>query len=310
MRPVPTAKIELIQDSLLTPEEASHPLANTKVRINKYKNQSNVRSVVHNHPYYELIAPLAGSSVSYSANGRIYTLQVGEVMLIPAGIYHSARFNVSMDYSERLIVQVEAEFWEQALDACKLGTPEWSQDILILNAQAVLAWDLTGLFRRMIHAASLPEPVQERVWTCQLVELALLMEQSVNQKDIVAPSGTSLLVAKAADYLHTHYEDPQLNATTLAEYCFVSREHLARSFKAYTMESVHGYLTNLRMLAFKRAIMEGQPILDASISSGFSDYTSFLKTFKKLYGTTPSEYRNKMQNQQGDKYGEHNDYPL
>lgn len=302
----PTSKIEIIQDSLLTPEEASHPLTATKVRINKYVNRSSLQSVVHNHPYYEIIAPLSGSSVRYSANGRLYNLQVGEVMIVPAGLYHSAKFNVSMDYSERLIVQIEKDFWLDALKACGLGNPKWNQEMLILNAQAVLAWDLTGLFRRMIHAATLPESIQERVWTCQLVELALFFEQSVNQKDIIAPSGTSLLVAKAADYLQNHYEDPHLNATTLAEYCFVSREHLARSFKSYTMESVHSYLTNLRMLAFKRAMLEGKSILDASIASGFSDYTSFLKTFKKLYGTTPSEYRAKLLLQEH----EDEEYPL
>ena len=67
-----------------------------------------------------------------------------------------------------------------------------------------------------------------------------------------------------------------------------------RAFKTYTMESVHGYLTNLRMQHCRRAIAAGASVLDACNASGFTNYTSFLKTFRSLYGITPSEYRNQL----------------
>ena len=66
------------------------------------------------------------------------------------------------------------------------------------------------------------------------------------------------------------------------------------AFKTYTMESVHGYLTNLRMQHCRRAIAAGASVLDACNASGFTNYTSFLKTFRSLYGITPSEYRNQL----------------
>ena len=53
-------------------------------------------------------------------------------------------------------------------------------------------------------------------------------------------------------------------------------------------------MTNLRMQHCRRAIAAGASVLDACNASGFTNYTSFLKTFRSLYGITPSEYRSQL----------------
>lgn len=88
-----------------------------------------------------------------------------------------------------------------------------------------------------------------------------------------------------------NYTDPQLNVAQLARYTYTSREHLSRVFKEYTLESVHGYLTNLRMQHCRNALAAGMSVLDACSASGFTNYSSFVKSFRALYGITPTEYR-------------------
>lgn len=75
---------------------------------------------------------------------------------------------------------------------------------------------------------------------------------------------------------------------------YVSREHLSRVFRAYTSRSVHDYLTELRMQSCRRDIAAGKRILDACLENGFSDYSSFLKSFRKRYGISPQEYRARL----------------
>ena len=50
-------------DSILTQEDASAALQDGQVVVGLYTNRENVQSVVHSHPYYEMILPVAGSSV-------------------------------------------------------------------------------------------------------------------------------------------------------------------------------------------------------------------------------------------------------
>ena len=129
------------------------------------------------------------------------------------------------------------------------------------------------------------------VQRCELVELLLLMDQIVAERRTAPPSATSALVAKAVAFLQANYTDPNLTVGSLAKYTYTSREHLSRVFKEYTLESVHGYLTNLRMQHCRKALEEGVSVLNACTESGFPDYSSFLKTFRRLYGITPAEYR-------------------
>ena len=70
-----------------------------------------------------------------------------------------------------------------------------------------------------------------------------------------------------------------------------SPARLKRAFKECTMESIHSYLTHLRMQHCRKALEDGVSVLNACTESGFPDYSSFLKTFRRLYGITPAEYR-------------------
>ena len=111
------------------------------------------------------------------------------------------------------------------------------------------------------------------------------------QSGIRTPSSTSVLVARAVAYLQTHYQDPTLTTAQLAQELYASREHLSRAFKECTMESIHNYLIYLRMQHCRNAIAAGASVLDACNASGFTNYSSFLKSFRALYGVTPTEYR-------------------
>ena len=49
----------------------------------------------------------------------------------------------------------------------------------------------------------------------------------------------------------------------------------------------------------RNAIAAGFSVLDACTASGFTNYSSFLKSFRALYGITPSEYRAALRQNKG-----------
>ena len=117
------------------------------------------------------------------------------------------------------------------------------------------------------------------------------MANATGSGQTTAPSSTNVLVQRAVSYLQAHYQDPTLTTVKLAQELYASREHLSRAFKECTMESIHSYLTHLRMQDCRKALEDGVSVLNACTESGFPDYSSFLKTFRRLYGITPAEYR-------------------
>lgn len=76
-------KVPHYVDSILTQEVASSALQGGDVVVAWYTNQTNKQSVVHSHPYYELILPVSGSRVRYSVGGSVYDLHIGSLFSFP-----------------------------------------------------------------------------------------------------------------------------------------------------------------------------------------------------------------------------------
>ena len=64
-------------------------------------------------------------------------------------------------------------------------------------------------------------------------------------------------------------------------------------FVRFAFCDIFGTQKNIAVLAsnLSKALEEGVSVLNACTESGFPDYSSFLKTFRRLYGITPAEYR-------------------
>ena len=56
---------------------------------------------------------------------------------------------------------------------------------------------------------------------------------------------------------------------------------MMRKFKEETGYTIHNYIISKRLLLARTKISEGTPILKAAQLSGFSDYTTFSRAYKK-----------------------------
>jgi AraC-like DNA-binding protein len=86
--------------------------------------------------------------------------------------------------------------------------------------------------------------------------------------------------------------DRQLSLNEIAQSINVSPWHLCRLFKLGTGTSVNQYLLGLRMQKAKE-LLETTCLRVKEIMNqvGIRDESHFARTFKKLYGVSPSQYR-------------------
>ena len=288
-------RVESIVDQHLTQDMANYQLSRSLVSVGYYVNVETRSSIAHYHPYYELILVRRGVC-EYHSNGDRFLLHPDELLLLAPGTVHTMLDLKDSSSYERLILQVDAGFMASILAAC--GPVEWTcvqQPLFLLGTDAVCRWGLRELIERINATSSVPDAVlREQLYRCQIAELMLTAEQAARSFETVAPSSSSELVSAVTGFILEHFREPELSVALCAQQFYISREHLSRTFKSYTSESISHYITDLRMQEFRYGLLKGKNVLSACLESGFSDYSSFVKSFRKLYGITPVEYREQL----------------
>ena len=80
-----------------------------------------------------------------------------------------------------------------------------------------------------------------------------------------------------------------LSIDSLAGKFFFSKYHMMRKFKEETGYTIHNYIVSKRLLHARSLISQGMPIMKAAQMSGFRDYTTFVRAYKKQFGTVPTQ---------------------
>ncbi|WEK68851.1 MAG: helix-turn-helix domain-containing protein [Candidatus Chryseobacterium colombiense] len=87
--------------------------------------------------------------------------------------------------------------------------------------------------------------------------------------------------------------DMELSLEKVSEIAAYSPFHFHRIFRLITGETVQNYITRKRIekSAFYLALRKNLNIKDIYHQFGFSNHSAFNRTFKKYYGTSPSDFR-------------------
>ena len=106
------------------------------------------------------------------------------------------------------------------------------------------------------------------------------------------PNSAANYVQKGIEYISSNYSYP-ITIEDIASYVGLSRSHLFRSFETVLQTSPKEYLTDFRI---KQAcyLLEHTSLSVTAIANsiGFDNGLYFSKTFHKIKGISPKEYRN------------------
>lgn len=121
-----------------------------------------------------------------------------------------------------------------------------------------------------------------------MVYLNRIFLPEISQPDFSA-SRYDRQIADILTYISLHLGE-DLSNETLSRQFYVSKYYLMHKFKEHTGYTLHAYVQQKRLLHAKDLIQEGTPVLKASSLCGFSDYSTFLRAFRKFYGFSPKAF--------------------
>ena len=97
------------------------------------------------------------------------------------------------------------------------------------------------------------------------------------------------------NYIASHYGNASLSVKDISDYAHLSVSYLCTFFKSETGTTLNQYITEYRMDKAKQLLIDPRnKITEISDKVGYNDGNYFSKSFKKMVGLSPSEYREKV----------------
>lgn len=117
-----------------------------------------------------------------------------------------------------------------------------------------------------------------------------LINYTLSAGENLSPRGND--ASNVIEYIDKNFALSALSLDYLADYFHISQSNLSVIIKNSLGIGFHEYLTNLRVNKAKAMLSEtSKKISTIHKECGFSNEQTFYRTFKKLTGQTPSEYR-------------------
>ncbi len=247
----------------------------------------------HYHDFYKLLILLQGN-VTYSIEGKSYKLRPFDMVLVRKGAIHRAEVSGDEPY-DRIVFYISGEYLERCKTAdydpafCFVCAGKEGSEVLrfpVLQNTAFLALigklEENGQTGTRYGASAYAELL--------FSELLLSVNRGCHEKT-GSFDHTVLFNQKMIDlirYIGEHLTE-DMSIEELAERFYISKFHMMRQFKEETGFTIHQYISEKRIIYARSLMAAGMSATQACYESGFKDYSTFSRAYKRRMEKSPSE---------------------
>ena len=245
----------------------------------------------HYHEFYKILIFLQGD-VEYFVEGKTYYLQPNDIVLIRPGDIHRPVLTTKKRY-ERIILYLSSTFFEAWKDngfsflrPFELVYENGSNVLTLPQPELITFYDY---IKSSLHKK---EFANELLTRCQLIQYLIHLNRICKDGTKRASLPTGISDKKILDiisFINQNIDKP-ISIDEIARHFFWSRSYLMHYFKKKTGLTLGNYITDKRLYLAQKSLKQGFSVSEACVHSGYHDYQTFYKAFRKKFGISPSEY--------------------
>lgn len=251
----------------------------------------------HYHDFHKIIIFLSGS-VTYLIEGKAYDLKPWDILLIGRHNIHKPLIQPDHLY-DRIVIWISNDFItsqktaESDLSACFTHTQQ--QGVHLIRPDIETQLNIRELLFQLETALSSSEFASSILSAALFLQLLVQLNRTVLNPGAMKKTASLKYDKQIEEILLyiNHNLNTDLSIEQLSGKFFLSRSYLMHKFKKETGYTLHRYIEQKRLIHAAADISQGIPVMKAALSSGFSDYSTFLRAFRKHYGMSPKEYANR-----------------
>ena len=270
--------------------------------IQKYIADSRYSCEMHTHDFIELSYVISGKALHYIGD-TVYEVQEGDVVIVNYGVKHTF---VALNDTDDRFSTYDLIFTPNFFDSAEIGNsdfyalaskylfytamPENLIDDKMFNLIRSDGGAFEELFSKIYNEFTIKQSGFVSMIRAYLIELITLIFRAIDSKTSV-PEKQLNAVEQAIEYMKRHY-NARINLDNIVADLFLSKDYFRQLFKKTTGISVTDYIQKVRIDEACRLLKDSDAkVSEISECCGFNDIKFFYKTFRKLTGKTPSEFR-------------------
>ncbi len=233
----------------------------------------------HTHNQYELLYILSGD-ITHVVEDRKYKLRKHDLVLVRPNQYHFVQIDSPADYERYNLLFDPARL---GFDAA--GRLPKKMEVISCRHRPML----TELFRKLDYYQSVLSE-EDLYHVTQLLIKELLYNLTLSREGSGRAPTESLhpLASKALALINDNLFTIK-SIEQIARPLFVTESYLYRIFKQELKTTPLKYITEKRLIAAQGLLRQGIGPTKVYEECGFSDYSTFYRSYRKQFGHAPSE---------------------
>lgn len=260
---------------------------NEQFRLFHLKDQTRKEFSYHYHDFHKVVIFISGKA-AYHIEGKAYQLKPWDILLVNRHAIHRPEIDPSVPY-KRFILWIQNDIPWQELLKCFQKANDRSYNLVRLNS--ALQEKMKDILFELENSAKSDEYGKEILTQSLFLQFMVYLNRIFLEKQYIFDKKSYTFDSQIASILQyiNHNLKEDLSVETLSARYYVSKYHLMRKFKQETGYTLHNYIVNKRLLMARTLISNGMPVTKAAQESGFAEYSTFSRAYRKQFKTTPSE---------------------
>lgn len=246
----------------------------------------------HIHNNYEIYIFLQGH-VHYFVEQNRYQLKRGDILIFNSQEIHTV-VNLKNEVYERITIHFDPK-WIQNLStsqtdllACFQNHPKGIGNLSHMTDDELSFW--LPIIEQLISYSKDPGYGSDLLTQSHLIQLLVYINQLYQNSMENSSDSIPVKVQPVLKYIDRHIGET-LTLDGIAKALSMDKFYLSHLFKKETGSTIFQYIVVKRVTLAKSLLSRGYSVTEACEIAGFNDYSNFIRTFKKVTGSPPGQYK-------------------
>ncbi len=249
----------------------------------------NAEDEIHAHHDGAEIYEFVDGELYFAADGNKIEIERGDIVIITNGVLHRPIIKKESFYQRRRITVKNSFFISASKGATYLKQKLDDRRVIKLNKGSSANLECAKLILRIKMLCEKGDGYSLFCAETALTSLFIRALEECHSASTLSHHATNAEVQVLVNYIDENINS-KLDYKTLAKLVHISEKKLYKLFKKETGFTPSKYIKERRIIIAKSLLNSGASPRSAAEATGFSDYSTFYRSFISSVGMSPLEY--------------------